>query len=248
MSSLIPPHVRAMLAERSPKRRQNDAPDAPPERPPGRRPTARSPGLFLPEVQEISSEEKRSAILSERVWREGRTAEMRDNVWCEILSTAFLQCSGATVPSSPVAHDPQLFPEHVQCTAMLHTGSLRPTCADRCRTEPCFAPTVHIFRGWGGHTVYYGGPAGSLLFGSIPIPPPTPSTSGQTEKLQESVKDEENLFDDTELRLYRQRQQMERHAQSAWEDAQRLAEHSARVEEAKKLQVVKERKGHRWRE
>eukprot|EP00913_Durusdinium_trenchii_P032358 g30298.t1 len=60
----------------------------------------------------------------------------------------------------------------------------------------------------------------------------------------ESVKDEENLFDDTELRLYRQRQQMERHAQSAWEDAQRLAEHSARVEEAKKLQVVKERKGH----
>ena len=109
-------------------------------------------------------------------------------------------------------------------------------------------PTVHIIRGWGGHTVYYGGPAGSLLFGSIPIPPPTPSTSGQTEKLQESVKDEENLFDDTELRLYRQRQQMERHAQSAWEDAQRLAEHSARVEEAKKLQVVKERKGHRWRE
>ncbi|CAK9057534.1 unnamed protein product [Durusdinium trenchii] len=156
VSSLIPPHVRAMLAERSPKRRQNDAPDAPPERPPGRRPTARSPGLFLPEVQEISSEEKRSAILSERVWREGRTAEMRDNVWCEILSTAFLQCSGAT-----------------------------------------------------------------------------------TEKLQESVKDEENLFDDTELRLYRQRQQMERHAQSAWEDAQRLAEHSARVEEAKKLQVEK---------
>ena len=62
------------------------------------------------------------------------------------------------------------------------------------------------------------------------------------------MKDEENLFDDTELRLYRQRQQMERHAQSAWEDAQRLAEHSARVEEAKKLQVVKERKGHRWRE